>query len=77
MFALFWLTFRLIAYFFFFCLRVGYVGSFFLKEMCFNRFRVNLRIIVNMSEDDYCKSDVIDNQDDSVLVRLQKKPSQW
>ena len=62
---------------FFFCLRVDYVGSFFLKEICFNRFRVNLRIIVNMSEDYCCRSDVVDSQDDSVLVRLQKKPSQW
>lgn len=61
----------------FFCLRVDYVGSFFLKETFFNRFKVNLRMLINMSEDDFCRSEVVDDQDDSVLVRLQKKPSQW
>ena len=64
-------------FFFFLCLRVVYVGSFFLKETFFNRFKVNLRMLINMSEDDFCKSEVVDDQDDSVLVRLQKKPSQW
>ena len=62
---------------FFFCLRVDYVGSFLLKETFFNRFKVNLRMLINMSEDDFCESEVVDDQDDSVLVRLQKKPSQW
>lgn len=34
-------------------------------------------MITNMSEDDFCKSEVVDDQDDSVLVTLQEKPSQW